>query len=43
MTRRPAIPLEEQGAWVAVPQSSTSVAAAMAADEYAESQAQRES
>ena len=43
MARRPAVPLEEQGGWVAVSQGSTPIVAAMAADEYAESQSQQES
>ncbi len=42
MTRRASVPLDEQGGWVAVPQSSASIAVAMAADEYADAQTQAE-
>jgi MFS family permease len=42
MTRRAAVPLDEQGGFVAVSQSSANIAVAMAADEYIETQAQSE-
>lgn len=42
MTRRAAVPLDEQGEFVALAQGTTTIATAMAADEYIEAQAHGE-